>query len=109
MITPKQRAELKGLANSLPAAFQIGKGGLSDAQTAQIDDYLRVHELVKFSVLDNSLYSAREAAEEIAGKIGADVVQVIGDVFTERLLKLVTDNELLTLCVQRCVENIADD
>ena len=35
MITPKQRAELKGLANSLPAAFQIGKGGVSDAQTAQ--------------------------------------------------------------------------
>ncbi len=78
MITPKQRAELKGLANSLPAAFQIGKGGVNDQQTAQIDDYLRVHELVKFSVLDNSLYSAREAAEEIAEKIGADVVQVIG-------------------------------
>jgi RNA-binding protein len=78
MITPKHRAELKGLANSLSAAFQIGKGGVSDAQTAQIDDYLRVHELVKFSVLENSLYSAREAAEEIAEKIGADVVQVIG-------------------------------
>lgn len=78
MITPKQRAELKGLANSLPAAFQIGKSGVSDAQTAQIDDYLRVHELVKFSVLENSLYTAREAAEEIAEKIGADVVQVIG-------------------------------
>ena len=78
MITPKQRAELKGLANSLPAAFQIGKGGVNDQQIAQIDDYLRVHEIVKFSVLDNSLYSAREAAEEIAEKIGADVVQVIG-------------------------------
>ena len=61
MITPKQRAELKGYANSLPCAFQIGKGGLNENQVAQIDDY-----------------SAREAAEEIAQKINADVVQVIG-------------------------------
>lgn len=78
MITTKQRAQLKSLANNLPAVFQIGKSGVNDKQTLQIDDYLRVHELVKFSVLDNSLYSAREAAEEIAEKIGAEVVQVIG-------------------------------
>ena len=49
-----------------------------DAQVAQIDDYLRVHELVKIKVLDNSMYTAREAAEEIAEKISAEVVQVIG-------------------------------
>ena len=78
MITPKQRAELKALANSLEPAFQVGKGGVNDAQTAQIDDYLRVHELVKIKVLDNSLYTAKEAAAEIAGRINAEVVQVIG-------------------------------
>ena len=78
MITPKQRAELKALANSLEPSFQIGKGGISDAQTAQIDDYLRVHELIKIKVLDNSLYTAKEAAAEIAEKISADIVQVIG-------------------------------
>lgn len=78
MITPKQRAELKALANSLEAAFQIGKGGVNDAQVAQIDDYLRVHELVKIKVLDNSLYTAKEAAAEISERIAAEVVQVIG-------------------------------
>ena len=78
MITPKQRAELKALANSLEPAFQVGKGGVNDAQVAQIDDYLRVHELIKIKVLDNSLYSAGEAAAEIAEKISAEVVQVIG-------------------------------
>lgn len=78
MITPKQRAELKALANSLEPAFQVGKGGVNDAQVAQIDDYLRVHELVKIKVLDNSLYTAGEAASEIAERISADVVQVIG-------------------------------
>lgn len=78
MITPKQRAELKALANSLEPAFQIGKSGVGDAQAAQIDDYLRVHELIKIKVLDNSMYTAAEAAAEIAGRIGAEVVQVIG-------------------------------
>jgi len=78
MITPKQRAELKALANSLDPAFQVGKGGVNDAQSAQIDDYLRVHELVKIKVLDNSMYTAAEAASEIADKINAEVVQVIG-------------------------------
>ena len=71
MITTKQRAELKGMASLIQPAFQIGKGGVND-------DYLRVHELVKIKVLDNSMYTAREAAEEIAEKISAEVVQVIG-------------------------------
>ena len=80
MITSKQRAELKGLANSLEPVFQVGKGGVSDTQAAQIDDYLRVHELMKIKVLDNSLLTAREAAEDIAERINCDVVQCIGSV-----------------------------
>ncbi len=78
MITPKQRAELKAIANSIEPVFQVGKGGVNDAQILQIDDYLRVHELVKIKVLDNSMYTAKEAAVEIAEKINAEVVQVIG-------------------------------
>ena len=78
MINSKQRAKLKSLGAALQPAFQIGKGGVNDSQTAQIDDYLRVHEIVKIKVLDNSMYTSREAAEEIAEKIQADVVQVIG-------------------------------
>ena len=78
MITTKQRAELKSIAMKMKPSFQIGNGGLNDAQTAQIDDYLRVHEIIKVKVLDNSLYTAREAAEELAEKINAEVVQVIG-------------------------------
>lgn len=78
MITTKQRAELKSIAANITPAFQVGKGGVNDAQVSQIDDYLRVHEIVKIKVLDNSLYTAREAAEEISERISAEVVQVIG-------------------------------
>lgn len=78
MLKPKQRAELKGLANSIDSSFQIGKGGVNDAQVKQIDDYLRAHELIKITVLETSLLTAREAAEDIAKRINADVVQCIG-------------------------------
>lgn len=77
-LTSKQRAYLKSLANSIEPAFQVGKGGVAETQAAQIDDYLRVHELVKIKVLDAAMLTAREAAEMIAGRIDAAVVFTIG-------------------------------
>ena len=48
---------------------------------SQVNDALRKRELIKLRVLDNSMYTAREAAEEIASKTGSEVVQVIGSRF----------------------------
>lgn len=78
MLNSKQRAQLKSIAAGLEPTFQIGKDGINDAQVAQIDDYLRVHEIIKIKCLDNSMYTSREAAEEIAERIGAEVVIAIG-------------------------------
>ena len=78
MLNSKQRAQLKSIAAGLEPTFQIGKGGINDAQVAQIDDYLRVHEIIRIKCLDNSMYTSREAAEEIAERIGAEVVIAIG-------------------------------
>ena len=81
MITTKQRAELRAMANSIDTIFQIGKGGIGDALIKQVEDALRARELIKMRVLDNSLFSAKEAAQEISEKTGSDVVQVIGTKF----------------------------
>ena len=81
MLTSKQRATLRGIASTYDTIFQIGKGGISDTLITQVEDALRKRELIKLHVLDNSMYSSREAAEEIAEKTGADVVQVIGSRF----------------------------
>ena len=81
MLTSKQRAYLRGLANSMDTIFQVGKGGVPETLVAQVDDALRVREMIKIKVLDNSLYSAREAAEELAEKTSSEVVQVIGSKF----------------------------
>ena len=43
-----------------------------------MDDALTARELVKFRVLETCPLTAREAAGELAGKTGAEVVQVIG-------------------------------
>ena len=77
MLNSKQRALLRGIASNYETIFQIGKGGISETMISQVDDALRKRELIKLRVLDNSMYTAREAAEEIASKTGADVVQEI--------------------------------
>ena len=81
MLTSKQRAVLRGMANSMDTIFQVGKGGISDTLVAQTDDALRARELTKLRVLENSGYTAREAAEQLAEQTGSDVVQVIGSRF----------------------------
>ena len=80
-MTSKQRAYLRSLASGYDTVFQIGKGGISDAMTKSISDALEANELVKLRVLDNSEYGPREAAQEIAEKLSAEVVCVIGSRF----------------------------
>jgi len=80
-MTGKERAAWRAKANSLEPLFQIGKGGLNDGIIKQTDDALRVRELIKLKVLlDSSPISVRDAANEIAEKTGAEVIQVIGGV-----------------------------
>ncbi|MBE6854780.1 MAG: YhbY family RNA-binding protein [Ruminococcus sp.] len=81
MLTSKQRAYLRGLASQMDTIFQVGKGGIGDALVTQTADALRKRELIKLRVLENSGYTAREAAEALAEATGADVVQVIGSRF----------------------------
>ncbi len=78
MITTKQRAQLRALANPLEVILQVGKGGIIDTLVKQVDDALTARELIKIKVLENAPVNAREAAQELAEKTGADVVQVIG-------------------------------
>lgn len=78
MLNSKQRALLRGFANDLPTILQIGKGGVTDTVYRQADEALSARELIKLRVLENAPVGAREAAEQVAGQLSADVVQVIG-------------------------------
>ena len=81
MLTSKQRAFLRSEAHNLDTIFQIGKGGISDELCLQISNALEARELIKARVLEHSGYTARDAAEEIADSIGADVVSCVGSRF----------------------------
>lgn len=81
MITGKQRAYLRSLSADLDTIFQIGKGGISEETCTQINNALEARELIKARVLDNSGYSAKEAATEISEAIGCEIVACVGSKF----------------------------
>lgn len=81
MLTSKQRAYLRSLSQNLDTIFQIGKGGITDEICKQIANALEARELIKARVLENSGYTAKDAANEIADAIGCDVVSCVGTKF----------------------------
>ena len=81
MITSKQRAALRSQSNGMETIFQIGKGGISDMLVHQVEDALKAREMIKLRVLESAPVFAREAAQELAEKCGAEIVQVIGSRF----------------------------
>lgn len=81
MLTSKQRAHLRSIAQSYNTIFFVGKGGIGEELVKQLDDVLNSRELIKVGVQENCDYTAREAADEIARLTGSDVVQVIGRKF----------------------------
>ncbi len=81
MLTSKQRAYLRGLANTMEPIFLIGKGGISEVMIREIDSALEARELIKLKILNNSMVEVREAADEISEKTNSEVVQVIGGKF----------------------------
>ncbi len=78
MITTKQRANLRSLANDLPALYQIGKNGISDEFLAQMEEALEANELIKITVLKNSFYTAKEAMVELCESLGCEAVSAVG-------------------------------
>ena len=97
MITTKQRAYLRGLANKENAIFQIGKGGITDEIVKEIDIVLEKRELIKVTVLETAFMSARGACEAICEEIGAEPVQCIGNKFVVYRMAKAKENRKIQL------------
>lgn len=78
MLTSKQRAYLRGLANGEKAIMQVGKDGIGENLVKTVSDALEARELIKLTVLENCMETPKEAANALADACGADVVGVIG-------------------------------
>ena len=81
MLTSKQRAFLRSMANGIDPIFHIGKSGVTPELTEAIDSALEARELLNANILDNCLMDTRNVAQMIADRTHADVVQVIGNRF----------------------------
>jgi len=74
----KERAALRAEAHHLEVKVHIGHQGLTPTVLKSLDDVLRTHELVKVQVAKAGDLSAKEAANDIAAQLRAEVIQVIG-------------------------------
>lgn len=81
MLTGKQRARLRSMANDMDTIMQVGKDGVNENMIKTVSDALEARELIKMRALENSGMTAREAAEELAEALDADVVSVVGTRF----------------------------
>ena len=73
----KHRRYLRGLGHHLDPVILVGKEGVSDGLVGATDAALGQHELIKVR-LGESAGDRRELAEELAGRTGAELVQVLG-------------------------------
>ena len=53
MLTSKQRAYLRGIANSIDTILMVGKGSITDQVVKQAEDALYAREIIKGKVLEN--------------------------------------------------------
>ncbi len=72
-----ERRRLKGLAQRLAPVVFVGKSGLTEAVTAQLEAALARHGLVKARFVEHK-EERHELAEALAGATGSALVTVIG-------------------------------
>ena len=77
-MTGKQKRYLRALASTMPAVVMIGKGGLENPVIDSARAAITKRELIKVSLLQNTMEEPQEAAEVLAEQTGSTIIQVIG-------------------------------
>ena len=78
MLTSKQRANLRSLAQTIEPVTQVGKFGVNENLIESLDLSIEKRELIKVTVLENSGLIPKEAGFEIAEQLGAEFVCATG-------------------------------
>lgn len=79
-LTGAERKKLKGRAQRLKPLVKLGKAGMTDAFLKSVDSALTDHELVK-GKFDEFKTQKKELAPQIAEKVDAALVGMVGNVF----------------------------
>ena len=78
MLTSKQRSKLKSLAANIEPIGQVGKEGIGENMLKSFSDCLEARELIKVHILENADGEPQSLGRELAAKLGAECVIVIG-------------------------------
>ncbi len=78
MLTSKQRSTLKALAANITPIGQVGKEGIGENMLASFSDCLEKRELIKIHILENADGDPKILGRELAEKLKAECVIVIG-------------------------------
>ena len=77
-MTGKQRAMLRGMANTLETIIYVGKDGITASTVKEVYDALEARELIKGCVQQGAPLTAKEALTDLCEKTGAEPVQFLG-------------------------------
>ena len=74
----KERAYLKGLAQTMDPILSLGKSSLTPEFTEAVNEAITKRELIKINVLKNCMDDPNVLAQTLAERTHSEVVQVIG-------------------------------
>ena len=78
-LTTKQKAYLKSLGQTMQPTVRIGKLGMTQEVAESAEAAIKANELIKVKVLSKtSPIESKEALQELAESIKAEVIQTIG-------------------------------
>ena len=77
-MTGKQRAMLRGMANTIETILYIGKDGITDHTVKEAYDALEARELIKGCVQQGAPLDAKSALTALCERTGAEPIQFIG-------------------------------
>lgn len=80
MLNSKQIKYLKGISNTLQAKYQLGKNLISENNLDLLDKALTKNEIIKISIQKGFDLDIKQAANDLAEALNAELVQVIGGV-----------------------------
>ena len=77
-LSSKERAELRAQAHHLQVLVHVGHQGATDAVKQTLDEAFTTRELVKVQFSKNADVKAKDAANDLAAAVDAEIVQAIG-------------------------------
>jgi len=78
MITTKQRAFLRSIANKTEPFHQIGKNGITGNLIKSLSDALEARELIKITILETCPETPKDVMNSLCETLECEAVQVIG-------------------------------